>query len=134
MNAVDTNVLLYACDKSDSRRYAIAESVIRQTEGGILVWQVAAEFVAAARRLETRGFTREIAWARLNDFLRVYRLVVPSPAVLDHARRLQVDRQWSFWDAMIVGACLEAGVTRLYSEDLPGGKPPEGLEIINPFA
>lgn len=134
MNAVDTNVLLYACDKSDSRRYAIAGSVIRQTEGGILVWQVAAEFVAAGRRLETRGFTREIAWARLNNFLRVYRLVVPTPDVLDHARRLHVDRQWSFWDAMIVGACLEAGVTKLYSEDLPGSAPPEGLEIINPFA
>jgi predicted nucleic acid-binding protein len=34
----------------------------------------------------------------------------------------------------IVGACLEAGVTRLYSEDLPGGRPPAPLEIINPFA
>lgn len=31
-----------------------------------------------------------------------------------------LDRQCSYWDAMIIAACLEAGVTRLYSEDLPG--------------
>jgi len=134
MNAVDTNVLLYACDKSDPRRHAIARKIIAQTEGGVLVWQVAAEFVAAARRLEIRGFTRTIAWARLKNFLRVYRLVLPSRPVLDHAQRLHAEQQWSFWDAMIAGACLEAGVTRLYSEDLPGRAAPHPLEIINPLA
>ena len=95
---------------------------------------MAAEFVAAARRLEVRGFTREIAWARLKNFLRVYRLVLPTPPVPDHAQRLHAEQQWSFWDAMIVGACLDAGVTRLYSEDLPGRQPPPPLEIINHFA
>jgi predicted nucleic acid-binding protein len=35
---------------------------------------------------------------------------------------------------MIVAACLECGVTRLYSEDLPGRPVPAPLEIINPFA
>lgn len=134
MNAVDTNFLLYTCDKSDLRRHAIARKIITETKGGILPWQVAAEFVAAARRLEIRGFTREIAWARLKNFLRVFRLVLPTRPVLEHARRLHVEQQWSFWDAMIVGACLEAGVTRLYSEDLPGRAAPHPLEIINPFA
>jgi predicted nucleic acid-binding protein len=40
---------------------------------------------------------------------------------------------WSFWDAMIVSACLECGVTRLYSEDLPGSAVRGPLEIVNPF-
>jgi predicted nucleic acid-binding protein len=35
-------------------------------------------------------------------------------------------------DAMIVGACLDNGIPRLLSEDLPGGRI-EGLEITNPF-
>ena len=100
----------------------------------MILWQVAVEFIAAARRLEKRGFTRQIAWARLKNFLRIYQFVYPTRAVLDYAQRLHVEQQWSFWDSTIVGACLEAGVTRLYSEDLPGSKPPEGLEIINPFA
>lgn len=38
-----------------------------------------------------------------------------------------------FWDCMIYAACREAGVTRLYSEDVPGSAIP-ALEVINPFA
>jgi predicted nucleic acid-binding protein len=34
---------------------------------------------------------------------------------------------------MIYAACQEAGVTRLYSEDLPGAAI-QGLSIVNPFA
>ena len=34
---------------------------------------------------------------------------------------------------MIVGACTECGVTRLYSEDLPGRAVRWPLEIVNPF-
>lgn len=134
MNAVDTNVLLYACDKSDVRRHSIARKLIEQTHGSVIVWQGAAEFIAAARRLEVRGFTREIAWARLKHFLKVYQLVFPTRAILEHAQRLHVAQKWSFWDAMIVSACMEAGVTRLYSEDLPGRSPPDGIDIVNPFA
>ena len=37
------------------------------------------------------------------------------------------------WDAMIVAACLECGVQRLYSEDLPGRVVRGPLEIVNPF-
>lgn len=58
MNAVDTNILLYTCDKSDKRKHAIARRVVEETQGSVILWQV------AARRLESRGFTREIAWAR----------------------------------------------------------------------
>ena len=64
----------------------------------------------------------------------MYPLVVPSPAALVGAERLHVELRYSFWDALIVAACLDAGVTRLYSEDLPGREPPAGLEIVNPFA
>jgi len=52
---------------------------------------------------------------------------------LERARILHLEDGWSFWDAMIVAACLEFGVTRLYSEDLPGRAVRGPLEIVNPF-
>lgn len=134
MNAVDTNVFLYACDRSDLRKNAIAKRLVRQTEGGVLLWQVAVEFVAASRRLEYRGFTPTMAWARLRGFARSFRLIIPTPAILSVAEDVHLQHQWSFWDAMIVAACVEAGVTCLYSEDMPGHLPPLPLKIINPFA
>jgi predicted nucleic acid-binding protein len=111
-----------------------AIQVIGELTDAVLLWQVACEFVAASRKLADQGFTPHHAWARLSEFLDLMPLQVPSQRVLERARELHVGRNWSYWDALLVAACLEAGVRRLYSEDLPGGPPPEGLEIINPFA
>ena len=100
---------------------------------GVLLWQVAAEFVAASRKLAEQGFTIEAAWQRLSEFRGILPLIMPTPAVLERARKLHLEHQWAFWDAMLVGACLESGVTRLYSEDLPAKASIESLEIVSPF-
>jgi predicted nucleic acid-binding protein len=68
----------------------------------------------------------------LTEFLSLFQLATPSSQVLMNAQELHL-RQGSFWDAMIVGVCLECGATRLYSEDLPG-RALAGIEIVNPFA
>lgn len=131
---LDTNILLYSCDKADPHRQNKALTLIYDAAGGVLLWQVACEFVAASRKLAGQGFTPASAWSRLADFLTLFQLVLPSGQVLEHARRLHLESGWSFWDAMIVAACLECGVTRFYTEDIPGRGLPGVLEIINPFA
>ena len=40
---------------------------------------------------------------------------------------------FSFYDSLIVAAALEAGCTRLYSEDLQHGQRIQNLTIENPF-
>jgi predicted nucleic acid-binding protein len=133
MTAFDTNVLIYACDRADSKRQAKALELIASSNDGILLWQVACEFIAASRKLSPQGFTQDDAWNRLTDFLSLFPLVTPSPQVLMGAEELHLKQGWSFWDAMIVAACVECGVTRLYSEDLPGRAGPSGVEVVNPF-
>ena len=78
MTAADTNILIYACDKSDPRRQQIALDLIATATDGVLLWQVACEFVAASRKLNDQGFTPTDAWDRLTDFLWVFRLMLPS--------------------------------------------------------
>lgn len=134
MIAFDTNVLIYCCDSRDARRQQLALDLVENATDGVLLWQVACEFVAASRKLGTQGFTATDAWDRLAEFLRLFPLVLPTPGALDRARRLHVDHGWSFWDATLVAACLDSGVTRLYSEDLPGRTSIETLRIVNPFA
>jgi len=55
MIAVDTNVLIYACDQSDPRRQTIALDLIAASTDGVLLWQVACEFLAASRKLSKQG-------------------------------------------------------------------------------
>ncbi len=91
------------------------------------------EFIAASRKLAPYGLTAEEAWDQLSHYLAAFRLVVPAPAVLERARDLHTRGQWSFWDAMIVAACQGAGVSLIYSEDLPRGMGAGGPDTINPF-
>jgi predicted nucleic acid-binding protein len=56
MIALDTNVLIYACDKADPARQATALELISNAMDGVIPWQVACEFIAASRKLERQGF------------------------------------------------------------------------------
>jgi len=133
MIALDTNVLLYACDRADSRRQQIAIDLITNEKDGVVLWQVACEFVAASRKLSSQGFSASDAWARLAEFLMLFRLILPTAGVLERGQNLHATRGVSFWDAMILAACSEAGVEILYSEDVPGLPPIGGLRVVNPF-
>lgn len=39
----------------------------------------------------------------------------------------------SFWDALIIAACRDSGVNRLYTEDFDAYPVVNGLEVVNPF-
>lgn len=132
MIALDTNILIYACDQTNPVHEAKALDLIASATDGILLWQVACEFIAASRKLDAQGFTPAQAWNRLSEYMAIFPLVLPGDGILERARTLHLEQKLSFWDAMIVAGCLESGVSRLYSEDLPG-KSIASLEIINPF-
>jgi predicted nucleic acid-binding protein len=132
MIALDTNVLIYACDRSDHGRQAQALDLIDRAVDGVLLWQVACEFIAASRKLAAQGFSPADAWNRLAEFQALFPLVQPSAAALVHARELHVSRSVSFWDAMILGACVDANVEILYTEDVPAASI-ASPKLINPF-
>jgi hypothetical protein len=67
------------------------------------------------------------------------RIPGPSPARtavsgnLTHARELHIRHGVSLWDALILAACLDAGVDVLYSEDVPAIETFQTVRVINPF-
>jgi predicted nucleic acid-binding protein len=40
MIALDTNILIYACDKADVARQQVAMDVVSRVDDGLLLWQV----------------------------------------------------------------------------------------------
>ena len=133
MIAFDTNVLIYACDKADPHRQIVALDLITNAQDGVLLWQVACEFLSASRKLNKQGFTPTDAWDRLAEFRELLPLVLPTDGNLSRAKELHLVRKASLWDALIIAACVEAGVDIFYSEDLPGFDDVEGTRIVNPF-
>ena len=133
MNAVDTNILIYVHDRRNVTKQAIAESLVRTLPDGVLFWQVACEYIAASRKLEPFGYSKEKAWQDVHKLRRLWVTQLPTWETLERTEELLRRYRLSSWDALIVAACLEAGVTRLYSEDFDASARSEGLEILNPF-
>jgi len=133
MNAVDTNILLYVHDPRDPRKQSAAVSTLRSLADPVLLWQVACEYLAASRKLEPFGYNRLEAWRDIQDLRRLWSVILPGWNVLERAQVVMNRHQTSYWDAMIIAACLEAGIATLYSEDLGSFRQIDGLEIIDPF-
>jgi predicted nucleic acid-binding protein len=133
MNAVDTNVLIYVQDPRDPVKQAKAVALVKALPDGVLLWQVANEYLAASRKLTPFGYNHTQAFQDINNWRKVWTTILPTWAVMDKAEDVRQRFNLSFWDAMVVAACLENGVTRLYSEDFDAYKQIDGLQLVNPF-
>lgn len=133
MNAVDTNILFYARDPRDRRKQRVAGELIASLSDGVLLWQVACEFLSASRKLEAYGYASGHAVADILGLRQSWATLLPDWAALDRAERLRTAYSLSFWDAVLIAGCLEAGVRTLYSEDFDAYARIDSLEIVNPF-
>ncbi len=137
MNAVDTNVLVYCFDEWDPAKQSKSQSLLKRLsdEGDtLLLWQAAGELLNQLtrwhhhKRLPREDIAQLFAEARA-----FFPLVLPAPAVLDNALDLASRYSLSHWDSMLLGACIDAGVTTLYSEDMGAPRKIDTLELVNPF-
>ena len=103
--------------------------LVRRT--GCISFQVVQETLnVLIRRIETPvDRLREF----LDDILVPLWQVNPTASLYRNAISLQGRHGYSFYDSLIVAAALEAGCTRLFSEDLQHGQRIQGLTIVNPF-
>ncbi len=138
MNAIDTNVLVYWVDDSAGEKQLQAGRLIGQLIGtrerAVLLWQVAVEFLNCMRRWELAGRIRRAQTvAYLEEFEATFDLRLPTRSVIHTALDLNARHSLSHWDSLLVAACIEAGVTTLYSEDMADGADYDGVRIVNPF-
>ena len=136
MIAVDTNVLVYAVDSHDPAKGEQAVRLLRrlESESTVLLRQVACEFGAVMHPWRVAGRADVDAERVIDGWAGIFPLVVPTPAALRTGWRLARDLKMSDWDAMLVGACSEAGVETLYTEDMQSSPVIDGVSIVNPFA
>lgn len=139
MNAVDTNVLIYSLDVDEPEKQRKAKALLVNLIGTgtvtILPWQVAGEFLNWLRKSESAGrMTGSDVVDHFHDYLKVFPLILPTADVLTTYFDLHSRFSLSHWDAMLLAACKEAGVTMLYSEDMDAATDYDGLAIVNPFA
>lgn len=131
---LDTNVLVYAFDRSDERKQAVAQRLLGDTSMAIVVSaQVLNEFYWVATRKLTPPLAEDVAQDVVLHLARGE--VVPVDAhLVEAAIDLSRRHPLSLWDAAIVIAAERAGCEVLLSEDLNDGEVVQGVTIRNPFA
>lgn len=132
---LDSNVFLYSVGV-DERKKSLAQGAIQRGLKGeaCISFQVVQEVLNRLTRGPEPMASEVDAEIMLNDFLVPLWRVMPSQRLYEHALRLKSRYHYSFYDSLIIAAALEAGCTRLLSEDMQDGQRIEGLTISNPFA
>ena len=131
----DTNILVYAFDKSEHEKGTIAKGLIRDfgSDGNlVLSTQVLQEFYVTVTKMGKPMLTKEEAEGIVNDFAEFPLVQVEKNIILRAIRRHQT-KVFSFWDSLIVEAALKSGCSQLLSEDMQDGLVVDSLIIRNPF-
>jgi predicted nucleic acid-binding protein len=133
---IDSNVFVYYFDQRDPAKQAIAQQLVRRAvkEGAA---SISYQVVQETLNVITRKIKPPATAAQAEQMMQVALLplwrVVPSASLFYQALQLQARTQYSFYDSLIIAAALEAGCTRLLSEDLQHGQQIDSLRIENPF-
>src|SRR5271167_3626104 len=120
---VDTNILLYAHDRSAGLKHERARQLIERlwiSGQGVLSTQVLQELCINLRRKIARPLPVEEVRQLLQDYLS-WEIVVNTPASVMQALEIEVRYKTSFWDALVLQAAESSGAAILYSEDLAAG-------------
>ena len=138
MNAVDTNIFLYSLDDREPLKKIKAQQLFQQLLSGsartYLLWQVLGESINQLRRWQAQGQLTQLEFDQhVQTFRTKFPLVLPKALVVDYALDLAKRYSLSHWDSMILGACKEAGVTTLYTEDMGAPTVFDGIHLVNPL-
>ncbi len=138
MIAVDTNVWVYSFDQAETQKHDRAWRLLEQVESSdecVTLWQVLSELTNVLRRWETRGIlTAKELEDSVGHVVERFPIITPQHTTVLTALDLSRRYYLSHWDSMLLAACLEAGVTTLYSEDLSHNAYYDSVLVKNPFA
>jgi predicted nucleic acid-binding protein len=132
---VDTNILLYAHDRSAGLRHERGRQLVEQlwaSGQGVLSTQVLQELCINLRRKIARPIPVEEIRRIIQDYLS-WEIVINDSASVLQALEIELRYQTSFWDALILQAAESSGAAILYSEDLATGQKYGAVQVVNPL-
>ncbi len=132
---VDTNVLVYARDATETKKQKQAHLWLERLwrdRSGRLSYQVLQEYDVTVTCKLSPGLPAERAREDVRS-LQVWNPLATNRVVLEGAWSVQDRFGFSWWDSLAVAAAQVLGCQALLTEDLQHDQTVDGLTIINPF-
>jgi len=133
---VDTNVLVYAYDRSEPEKQRQALYVLDRlamSGVGVISTQVLSEFFVAVTRKIAAPLSAGEAYQRIKNYLQSWTVLDLTGMIVLEAARGVRDHSFNFWDAQIWATSRLNQIPVVFSEDLADGVI-EGVRFVNPFA
>lgn len=133
---VDTCVLLYAYDKSDTEKHERAATLMEnlwKSGKGALSIQVLQEFYVNVTQKVPSPLPVEKAAEIVFD-LGQWKLHRPDLEDVLEAIDIQQRNMLSFWDSLIVCSAKNLGCKIIWTEDFNQNQYYEGIQALNPFS
>ncbi|MGA2571252.1 MAG: PIN domain-containing protein [Terracidiphilus sp.] len=132
---VDTNILVYAHDRSAGVKHQRAQRLVEQlwnSGDGVISTQVLQELCINLRRKAGNPLPADEVRLLIRDYS-AWEVVTNSPDSVLRALDIELRFKISFWDALIVDAAEAASASVLYSEDLAAGQRYGAVRVVNPL-
>jgi predicted nucleic acid-binding protein len=133
---LDTNVLVYAYDRSEPVKQAQAIQILDRlavSSLGVLSTQVLAEFFVATTRKIAAPLSVAEAYNSINNYLAAWTVLDLTGLIILEAARGVRDYQFSYDDSQIWAVARLNQVQTVFSEDFNPSQI-EGVRFVNPFA
>lgn len=133
---VDTNILVYAHDRSTGAKHQRAQKLLERlwdSGQGVLSTQVLQELCINLRRKAGNPLPFEEVRRLIREYS-TWEVVTNTPESVLRALEIEMRYKISFWDALILQAAEDAGASILYSEDLAAGQSYGAVHVVNPLA
>ena len=132
---VDTNILVYAHDRTTGAKHDRARELLEQlweSGEGVLSTQVLQELCVNLRRKAANPLPIEELRRLIREYS-TWEVITNTPESVLKALDIEARYKTSFWDALILQAAEDAGASILYSEDLATGQEFGSIRVVNPL-
>lgn len=133
---VDTNVLVYAYDRSEPTKQRLALDALDrlyQSRRGALSTQVLGEFYSVMTRKLAEPCSPSEARAHVENYLMSWPVLPLAPLVIHEALRGATEHQLSYFDAQLWAVARLNQLTTIVSEDFSDGSIVDGIQFLDPF-
>ena len=134
MALLDSNVLVYAADRTDAVKNRKAVSIVQSAMRNRREYAISVQSLTEFANVSLRKLS--LPPDAVLDFLRAFRqieTVVPDNALVTRGVEIKALYGIQFYDAMMVAAAERAEAREIWTEDLNDGQTYCGIKAVNPF-
>ena len=133
---IDSNVLVYAYDRSETKKYASAKGLVKEilnSRNGVLSVQNLAEFYYTITRKIEKPLQIDKAKQIVLDYMEGFEIVSYNGKTIIEAINSQAIYKIAFWDALIAATMEENKISTIATENERDFRKVSWIKVVNPF-